>query len=187
MIFFSKKPSNVFKAPTFWTFCWFLLFQSHGSAKMVPLAIFKENSHIFRKTHLVFFIKKPKISTFWEISLIKLPPTASLRPFAVSKKLKTFFSRKQSFFSKRIQFLNTSRNLNISVAFYSKFATFSIFWKKSHVFSKNTYVLFIKTKFWTFWGVLLIQSHFTANLLLLAVLKKFKYSSEKPIYFFFRQ
>ena len=98
--FFRKKPTNFFKTTFFWTFCWFLLFQSHGSANMVPLAIFKENSHFFRKTHLVFFIKKPKISTFREISLNQLHSTASFRPLALSKILKIFFEKTVFFFKK---------------------------------------------------------------------------------------
>ena len=58
--------------------------------------------------------------------------------------------------------------------------------KKNHnFFPKNTYNLFNKTKIWTFWEVLLF--YFTANLLLVAILKKFKNSSEKPIYFSSKQ
>ena len=44
-----------------------------------------------------------------------------------------------------------------------------------------------KANYWTFWEVFLFQSHLTANLLLLAILKKFKNSSEKPIYFSFKE
>ena len=109
---------------------------------MVPIAIFKENSHIFRKTHLVFFIKKPKISTFRETSLHQLLSTASLPPLALSKILKIFFG-KTVFFSKRIQFLNTFRIPKISVAFYSKFATFSNFWKKNTCSFRKTPMFYL--------------------------------------------
>ena len=70
--------------------------------------------------------------------------------------------------------MNVLRNFTILVAFYGKIATFSDSEKIQYFFSKNPSV-FLKKKhiFWTFWEILLFQSHFTANLLPLAILKKF--------------
>ena len=47
------------------------------------------------------------------------------------EKKSSFFSKNPSIFSKNTQILNILRNLNISVAFYGKFAT--IWYKKIHV------------------------------------------------------
>ena len=51
-------------------------------------------------------------------------------------------------------------------------------------FSENPSIFFKKTNFWTFWEILLFQSHFTANLLPLAILKKFKLFFRKTHLFF---
>ena len=84
-------------------------------------------------------------------------------PLAVSKKTQDFFW-KINFFSRRNQFFNVMRSLNISVASYNKFlslaiSTKSFFSRKSHI------IFFIITKFWRFREVLLFQSLFTASLL----------------------
>ena len=50
-------------------------------------------------------------------------------------------------------------NNTIWYAFYSKFATSRVFFRKTHLFLQK------RPKFWTFWEILLFQSHSTANLL----------------------
>ena len=119
--------------------------------------------------------------TLWEILLNQSHSRANWLPLAFFEKI--LFFRKKKIFSKKspyILFSSTKywkilRFLTFSVALYCKNCYLQQFLKKKHMFfSKITYVLFNKTKFWTFWGVLLIQSHFAANLLLLAIMKKFK-------------
>ena len=53
---------------------------------------------------------------------------------------KTFFRKPHLFFNRKLKFLEILRNLTFSVAFYSKFATFSNF-KKFKVFFQETYFL----------------------------------------------
>ena len=119
----------------------------------------------------MFLIKKPKFVTFWEILLFELHPTANLLPLAVFKKLKIFLE-KPIFFSKVSQVSNVLRYLTNSVAFYSKFATFGIFVRKSQfLFEKHNNLYKYKNINITNW-------------LLLAVFKKTQFFFKKPIFFF---
>ena len=83
--------------------------------------------------------------------------------------------------------MNVLRNFTISVAFYGKFATFSDFEKIQYFFSKNPSIFLKKSQFWTFWEILLFQSHFTANLLPLAILKKINIFFRKTHLFFLKK
>ena len=150
---FEVNPSIFLKAPNFWTFWKFLLVQLHCSASLLHLAIFIKNQQIFRKTPLFFLNKKPKFFTFWEILLFQLHSTANLLPLAVFKKLKIFLE-KPIFFSKGSQVSNVLRYLTNSVAFYSKFATFGNFVRKSQFLFEKHNNLFNKTNFWMFWEIL---------------------------------
>ena len=79
--------------------------------------------------------------------------------------------------------MNVLKTLNISVAFYGKFATFTNFYI-IHFFSKNP--SFFRKK-WTFWEIVIFaeKSHSTTILLSLAILKNScffrKTSSSFPI------
>ena len=42
----------------------FVLFQSHSTANLLPLAIFKKIQDFYRKTHLFFLKKKPNVEHF---------------------------------------------------------------------------------------------------------------------------
>ena len=61
-----------------------------------------------------------------------------------------------------------------SVVFYSNFVTLSDFERVQSLFQWNHIVLIKQPIFWTFWEVLQIQSHYTENLLILAILLKLK-------------
>ena len=56
------------------------------------------------------------------------------------------------------------RNITKWYILYSKFTTFTDFKNARFFFEKPIY-FFNKTKFWTFWEILLFSSHSTANLL----------------------
>ena len=89
-----------------------------------------------------------------------------------SLKKSSFFSKKPIFSLQKNQLMNVLRLFTISVASYEKHSIFSknlkieIFFQKS-IFFRNY------PKFWTFWEVLLLQSHSTTNLQLLPIFKKF--------------
>ncbi len=153
------NPSIFLEAPNFWTFWSFLLVKLHCSASLLHLAIFKKSPQIFRKTLLFFSNEKPKFFTFWEILLFQLHSTANLLPLADFKKLKIFLE-KPIFFSKGSQVSNVLRKLTKSVAFYSKFATFTtflknrIFFEKTHPFVGKKHPIFENfEKFYFFKGL----------------------------------
>ena len=80
--------------------------------------------------------------------------------------------------------MNVLLNFTISVAFCVKLATLSNFEKVHDYFGTPHLFLFKKkNNFWTFWEILLIQSHSTANLLILVILKKFKIFWKNPSIF----
>ena len=96
--FFWKNPS-VFpsKKADFWMFCEILLFHSHSSENLLPVAIFKKYS-FFRKTHL-FPEQMPEFSTVLRnltCSLAFYSRFATLSDF--SKKTRSF-SKNSPFFS----------------------------------------------------------------------------------------
>ena len=108
--------------------------------------------------------------------------------FSDSEKIQYFFFEKPIYFFKKTQILNVLINFFTLVAFYGTFATFSDPEKIQYFFSKNPSVfLKKKTNFWTFWEILLFQSHFTANLLPLAILKKLNLFSRKTHLLFFKK
>ncbi len=110
-------------------------------------------------------------------------PTANLLPLAVFKKLKIFLE-KPIFFSKVSQVSIVLRYLTNSVVFYSKFATFGNFVRKSQFLFEKHNNLFNKTNFWTFWQILFFQWPCTATMLHLVILKKSRILSKTPLFFF---
>ena len=160
------NPSMFFKAPKFWTFWRFLLVKLHCSASLLSLAIFSKKNHKpFEKT-ICFLIKKPQFVTFREILLIQLHSTANLLPLAVFKNSKFFFE-KPIFFKREAKFRTFWDILLIQFLL-----PLAIFEEKHNFFSKNTFLFFIKTNFWTFGEILLFQWPCSATMLLLAILKK---------------
>ena len=99
------------------------------------------------------------------------------------KKLKIFFSKNQSFFSRRNHFFNVLRNLTNSVTFCIKLAAFSGFQRNSRFFPNNQ-SCFRKLSFWTCWCLSLIQWHSTANLPLSTIFRKVNLFSENLSDFF---
>ena len=189
-VFFKKKTISFPKAHLF-IFkknLTFENFESSYSFSLVLQQFWCFRQIVFKK---VFVSKKPifltpNFRTFWTFLLIQSHSTANLLNAAFLERI--FFSDNASdLFSTKTWIMNSLRNFTNSVAFYRKFTTFNNFSKNQIFFPKNTFILFNKTKFWTFWEVLRFQSHFTANLLLLAISKKFKNSLEKPIFFSFKQ
>ena len=59
--------------------------------------------------------------------------------------------------------------------------------KKIFFFKKPIYFFKKKTKIWTFWEILLVQSHSTANLLPLPIFAKFKIFFGRHIYFLLKK
>ena len=114
--------------PKFWTLWEILLIESPSTAKLLPSAIFQKN-HIFLPKNTYILFNKTKFWTFWEVLLFESHFTANLLPYANFRKNHGFFSKYPSFFQQRpfFDFLNVLRSLTFSVAFYGKFATFSIF------------------------------------------------------------
>ena len=137
-------------------------------------SIFATSSHFWKfldsfwKTHR---FSKPAhtFRTFWEVLLILSHSTANLLPSVVSDE--SIFFGKPVFSQTFSNSSNFLRRLTNSTAFYSKFASFSCFWwinffRKTRIFPKSAQILR------TFWDVLLILLHSTANLLALHFLKK---------------
>ena len=148
--------------------------------KFATFSGFEKTNWFFFEKPIYFFFKKPNFWTFWEILLFQSDFTASLLPLAILKKFIIFFRESHLFYWKKAQFLIVLRKFTISVAFYGKFATFSDFERIQSFFEKPIN-FFIKPNLWTFWEILLFQSHFLANLLPLAILEKFQYFfSKKP-------
>ena len=81
------------------------------------------------------------------------------------------------FFSRRNHFFNVWETLLFQLHPTTNFYLWR-FSKKSIVSSRNPYIFFYKTDFWSFWEVLFFQSNFTASLLSSAFFWK------KSIFFF---
>ena len=90
----------------------------------------------------------------------------------MSFKKSSFFSDKQIFSLQKNQNKNVLRIFTISVPFSDKYAIISKIQKLKSFFQKT---LFFRNypKIRTFWEVLLFQSHYTTNLLLLPIFKIF--------------
>ena len=91
--------------------------------------------------------------------------------------------RKTLIFFWKLQVWNAWRGVTTSVAFYCVLATFSDFGIIPKSFSENQFVFTKQSRTWTFWDILLFQSHSTSNLLLLELSRNVKNNFEKPIYF----
>ena len=132
-------------------------------------------------------VKKNPIEKFWDRKekLTRRPATTG-KLCALNtqfQKMKAFFPQKKHFifsnfssvqsfliFCQKNLILRAERpflkNITIWYALYSKFTTFSDFKKfQDFFFEKPIYFFKKNPKFWTFWEILLFQSHFTANLL----------------------
>ena len=159
-------------------------FQWPCSATLLLLPILGK-ARISWKYQSLFFQKKQKLWTFWEILPIQLHSASNwLMLLAVSEKTQDFFSQKPIFFSRRKQFFNVLRGLTFSVASNNKTFNFWRFLQNQSFFSKNPYFFFTITKFWRLREVLLFQCHFTASLLHLAIfLKNRIFFSKNPPYF----
>ena len=97
---------------------------------------------------------------FWELLLFQLHPTTNILTLKISAK--SFFFKKNHIFFYYYQILNVLRCLTFWVAFYCNVATFSNFLNKINFFSWNPPFFSIKQPiFWTFWEILLFQSHST--------------------------
>ena len=92
--------------------------------------------------------------------------------------MSNFSFEKTIYLLKKTQILNVLRILTNSVAFSSKFTTFSNFYE-IHVFLQRTKLFWEKPKVWKFWEILLFQSHSTAIFLGLYIFKNVKNFFEK--------
>ena len=101
--------------------------------------------------------------------------------WATFKKSQILFRKTLIFFWK-LQVRNAWRGVTTSVAFYCELATFSDFGIIPKSFSENQFNFTKQTKTWTFWDILLFQSHSTSNLLLLKLSRYAKIVFEKPIF-----
>ena len=110
-------------------------------------------------------------SQFGEDAILKDENVFSSKENTSSSSYSLIFQRsKFSVFFCHINFILRAektflRNITIWYAFYSKFTTFNDFKKFKIFFEKPICCLKKNPKFWTFWEILLIQSHSTANLL----------------------
>ena len=141
--FFSENASFFSKKANFWEFWEIRLFRSHSTSNWLTSTAFKKFKFFSRKT--ICFLES-KNWTFREILLIQsmLRQVCYLWPFIENS---TFFYENLSFFlNKKKQILNVLRIFSISFALYSKFATFSRFWKVQD-FSENLFMFLIKLKF----------------------------------------
>ena len=146
--FFSKNPSFFQNSSIYLTF----LRNLSNRVAVYRVAFYSKLATIneFWKTETFFgitlFWKEPNFRTFWEISLFHLYSASFCLSSACFKKFKFRFKKKHLFFCIP-QILIFSRNHTVSVAFYTKFATISIFWKFHCFFGKPIYFL-KKPKFW---------------------------------------
>ncbi len=93
------------------------------------------------------------------------------------------FSEKSNELYQKTQYLNILRVFSfLVVAFYSKPATFR-FLKKIKTFSEKAFFSEKNAKICTFWGFSIYQSHSTANLRLLEILKYWRLFFEKSVFF----
>ena len=170
--------------PIFWTFEELILIQSHSEANLLLFRFFIEIT-FFSKKPSIFLSAKANYWTFWEVFIFQSHLTANLLLLAFFKKFKIFFEKPIFFPKNSPNFLTALRNLTCSVAFYSKFATFTVFSNKT-LFSKTHIFSVKKNRFWRLWEIGFFQSHFTANLLVSEVFLK-KNSFPKTHLFFSRK
>ena len=131
----------------------------------------------------------PIFQTIWRFFLIQSQSSAILLPSAIFQKiifsfrqLHIFYLIKPNFerFEKPYFFSRTLRQICDLMRFFVKITVF--FEIPIFFFNRSHFLIF-----WTFWEVLLFQSHFAANLLLLAFSKKIQFFSGKPIHFFSKE
>ena len=101
--------------------CYCYLFQI---SNFDTFEVFKKFQLFFQKRQL-FSLKEQRFWKFWAFSIFQSHSTAKLLILAIFK-ISCFF-RETIFLNRRTKFLNTLRNLTISVPFYSKFAIISNF------------------------------------------------------------
>ena len=77
----------------FWTFWESLLFQSHSTANLLPLAIWKNLQFFFSKS-LSFYLERTQFLNVLKILLFHNHSTAILLPLVILKKFKTFSEKK---------------------------------------------------------------------------------------------
>ena len=155
------------------------------TAKIILLTVSKKFI-IFWRT-IVIFWKQPTIWTFLEILLFQLHYTANLLPPAIFDKFKIFFSKNPFFFQNSSIYLIFLRNLSnrvaiYRVAFYSKLATITEFWKTETFFGITLF--WKEPNFWTFWEISLFHSYSASFCLSSACFKKLKFRFQKNHLFF---
>ena len=111
--------------------------------QLVNFNCFQKIQVFFSKNHLFFRIQKLNVSRNLTNSV---NAAASLLPLAFYRKFNVFLWELIFFLNKKKQILNVLRIFSISFALYSKFATFSRFWKVQD-FSENLFMFLIKLKF----------------------------------------
>ena len=98
---------------------------------------FEEIQEFVWKAHLFLCETKGNFWTFWEFLFIHSHSSVNLLPVAFFKIL-VFFRKSHLFFVKKgPEFSTVLRNPTYSVAFYSKFATFSDSKNTPDIFSRN--------------------------------------------------
>ena len=182
MFFFKKPICFLNKSPNFPLFRKILPIRSRSTGNLLLLATLKNTLDIFWKN--AAFCQKPKFWRFQEILCIQSQCTASLVPLAVSKKLRIFLRKTNLCFQEGANFSTFWEILLIQLQPKTNFHRWR-FSKKSQILFESPIYFIKKNKFWMFSEVLLFQSHFTAKLLLSAILKNFKKTLEKPIWFSF--
>ena len=108
-------------------------------------------------------------------------------PPAVFEKFKSFFPKNPLFYQNSWNCLMFLRNLTnrvafYRVAFYTKLATISEFWKTKTFFRITLF--WKKPNFWTFWEIPLFHSHSASNWLSSACFRKLKFRFQKNHLFF---
>ena len=182
-IFFPENTYILFNKTKFWTFWGVLLFQSHFAAILLLFAILKKFKK-FSGEPICFSVKrKPIFKRFEKFSLLIRNLVLIFYLYHFFKILVSFRKSHLCFVKKGPEFSTVLRNPTYSVAFYSKFANFSDFKNTLDIFSKNA-AFCQRPKFWTFYEILVIQSHSEANLLPFQFFVKIKFFFEKPIWFF---
>ena len=117
----------------------------HFTVNLLPSAIFeKKNTCPFRKTPM-FYLIKPNFERFENSYFLSRTLRQICYLMRIFVKITVFFRITHFIFSTEaiFYFLNVLRSPTFSVAFYDKYATFSIL-KKIKLFSENPFIVFQK-------------------------------------------
>ena len=169
--FFSKNPSTFLKKTQTLNVLRNFTISVAIYGKFATFSDFEKNQYFFFEKPIYFFEKKnpnfERFEKFYCFSRI-LRQICYLSDF---EKIHNIFLKNQSILFKKTQLLNVLRTFTILVAFYGKSATFSDPKKTQYFFSKNPSIFLNKAQFLNVLRNFTFQSHFTANLLPLAILK----------------